>query len=224
MNSKFTLIIDFDSTIVGIETLEYLADIVLANNPNKKQIINKISNYTDLAMNGQIPFEKSLEKRLELMDIYKSDINDLVQKVVKKIDKSLISNLDFFKNNISNIYIVSGGFKSIIEPVMNVATSMKWKVYANDLIYDKDEKLIGVDLDNPLSKAFGKVNVLKSLNFKNDIIIVGDGYTDYELKKYKIAKYFLAYTKYIHRDSVVLKSDQKCNNFDQVINFLKKKY
>tara|TARA_B000000475_G_scaffold255489_1_gene235217 strand:- start:559 stop:1086 length:528 start_codon:yes stop_codon:yes gene_type:complete len=175
-------------------------------------------------MNGQIPFEKSLEKRLELMDIYKSDINDLVQKVVKKIDKSLISNLDFFKNNISNIYIVSGGFKSIIEPVMNVATSMKWKVYANDLIYDKDEKLIGVDLDNPLSKAFGKVNVLKSLNFKNDIIIVGDGYTDYELKKYKIAKYFLAYTKYIHRDSVVLKSDQKCNNFDQVINFLKKKY
>ena len=59
MKSQFSLIIDFDSTIIGVETLECLAEIVLSDKQNKKQIINKISNYTDLAMSGQIPFEKS---------------------------------------------------------------------------------------------------------------------------------------------------------------------
>ena len=75
MKSKFSLIIDFDSTIVGVETLECLADIVLANNPNKKQLINKISNYTDLAMNGEISFEKSLQERLKLLSVNKSVID-----------------------------------------------------------------------------------------------------------------------------------------------------
>ena len=32
---------------------------------------------------------------------------------------------------------------------MNITTDLKWKVYANDLIFNKDEKLIGVDLNNP---------------------------------------------------------------------------
>ena len=224
MKSKFSLIIDFDSTIVGVETLECLADIVLANNPNKKQLINKISNYTDHAMNGEISFEKSLQERLKLLSVNKSVIDQLIDKIIQKIDKSFLSNINFFKKYISNIYIVSGGFKSIIEPVMNITTDLKWKVYANDLIFNKNEKLIGVDLNNPLSKSEGKVKLLKLLNLKNDIIVVGDGYTDYELKKNNIAKYFLAYTKYQERHNVILKADKKCKNFDQVVKFLKENY
>ena len=224
MKSKFSLIIDFDSTIVGLETLECLAEVVLSKNKNKNKILNKISNYTDLAMNGQISFEKSLQERLKLMSVNKSVINVLINEVIQKIDKSFLSNLNFFKKHISNIYIVSGGFKSIIEPVMNITTDLKWKVYANDLIFNKDEKLIGVDLNNPLSKSKGKVKLLKSLDLKNDIIVVGDGYTDYEIKKYNIAKYFLAYTKYEERDKVTLKADKKCKNFNQVIEFLKENY
>ena len=107
---------------------------------------------------------------------------------------------------------------------MNITTDLKWKVYANDLIFNKDEKLIGVDLNNPLSKSKGKVKLLKSLDLKNDIIVVGDGYTDYELKKYNIAKYFLAYTKYEERHKITLKADKKCINFDQVVEFLKENY
>ncbi len=222
MKPQFHLIIDFDSTIVGVETLECLAEIVLSK--NKNQIINKISNYTNLAMNGEISFEKSLEYRFNLMSVNKKHINKLINKINESFDQSFIKNLDFFKQNSSNIYIVSGGFKSIIESVMLCNTNFQWNVFANDFIFNDSDKLIGVDFKNPLAHSIGKVNIIKSLNLKHDIIVVGDGYTDYEIKKYNLAKYFLAYTKYIQRDNVICHSDKNCSDFDQVVNFLKSNY
>ena len=59
MQSRFSIIIDFDSTIISVETLESLADISLSNQDNKTQLLQEISHYTNLAMNGEITFEKS---------------------------------------------------------------------------------------------------------------------------------------------------------------------
>ena len=75
MKSKFSLIIDFDSTIISLETLECLAEIALFKNKNKNKIIDKISDYTKLAMNGDITFEESLEYRFNLIEVNKSHIN-----------------------------------------------------------------------------------------------------------------------------------------------------
>ena len=224
MKSQFSLIIDFDSTIVGTETLECLAEIALSKNPNKKQIINKISSYTDLDMSGQIPFEKSLEYRFNLMDINKGHIEILIKQMSKNLDSSFFNNLDFFKKNSSDIYIVSGGFQNIIESVMVSSTNFEWNIFANELIFNKEDKLVGVNLDNPLAHSIGKVNLIKSLNLKTDIIIVGDGYTDYEIKKYNLAKYFLAYTKHVKRENVISNADKICTNFNQVVKFVEKNY
>ena len=224
MDSKFSLIIDFDSTIIGLETLECLAEISLSNHKNKTEIINKISDYTNLAMNGQISFEKSLECRLDLMNVNSKHISQLIKEIVKNFDQSFFENLDFFKKNSSNIYIVSGGFKSIIESVMFSVTNFKWNIFANNFIFNEEKKMTGINTNNPLAHSFGKVNLIKSLNLKNDIIVVGDGYTDYEIKKHNLAKYFLAYTKYVQRDNVICNADKICTNFNHVINFLKQNY
>jgi len=224
MSSQFSLIIDFDSTIVGLETLECLAEITLSKHKNKTEIINKISNYTNLAMNGQISFEKSLEDRLNLMNINRNHIVQLIKEISKNFDQSFSENLDFFKKNSSNIYIVSGGFQSIIESVMLSTTNFKWNIFANNFIFNEENKLIGINRDNPLAHSFGKVKLIKSLNLKNDIIVVGDGYTDYEIKKHNVAKYFLAYTKHVQRDNIICNADKICTNFHQVINFLNQNY
>ena len=47
--------------------------------------------------------------------------------------------------------------------------------------------------------------------------MVGDGYTDYEVKKYNAADIFIAYTENINRKSVVKNADIVANNFDKVI-------
>ena len=118
INSKFALIIDFDSTIVSLESLEYIAELSLKDNKNKNYSINKINDLTSLAMNGDISFEDSLEGRLALMDISNNHIIDTVDYLKTKIDNSFKNNIDFFQDFINDIYIVSGGFQSIIHPLM----------------------------------------------------------------------------------------------------------
>ena len=123
MDSKFSLIIDFDSTIINLETLEFLASVSLDGNNQKDKIIKKVSHYTDLAMNGDITFQESLNLRFKLMGIHKNDIDNVIDILNDKIDLSFLENIDFFKRNLDNIYIVSGGFKSIIHPVLLSSTN-----------------------------------------------------------------------------------------------------
>ena len=221
MASKFSLIIDFDSTIISLETLEYLASISLYNNNQKNEIIKKISHYTNLAMNGEITFEESLDIRLNLMGITKSHINKAIDGLSDKLDSTFLDNIDFLKEYLDDIYIVSGGFKSIIEPIL-LSAKVNWKIFANEFRFDKDDNVIGIDTNNPLAFSKGKVELVKKLNLNNDIIIIGDGYTDYEVKKYGLAKYFLAYTAHAKRDTVIVHADKVCQDFDQVLEFFKK--
>ena len=223
MKSKFSLIIDFDSTIIGVETLECLANIVLSNHKNKNQIIKKISNYTTLAMNGEISFEESLDCRFDLMQASSNHILQAIDKLTKQVDESFLRNLDFFRENKNNIYIVSGGFYSIIDSVLFSTTNTKWNIFANTLIVHNN-KVAGIEKENPLAYSMGKVNLIKSLNLDGDIIMVGDGYTDYEVKKFNVAKYFLAYTKYVERSNVIGEADLICEDFSQVVSFLRKNY
>ena len=139
MNSKFSLIIDFDSTIVSLETLECLAEIALSKKNNRDQIIKQISYYTKLAMNGEITFEKSLKYRFDLMDINHQHIKQVIKELKEKIDKTFIQNIDFFKKNKDDIYIVSGGFSSIIDEVLLANTNIKWNIFANNFIFNKDD-------------------------------------------------------------------------------------
>ena len=221
MASKFSLIIDFDSTIISLETLEYLASISLYNNNQKNEIIKKISHYTNLAMNGEITFEESLDIRLNLMGITKSHINKAIDGLSDKLDSTFLDNIDFLKEYLDDIYIVSGGFKSIIQPIL-LSTNVNWNIFANEFKFDKDDNVIGIDTNNPLAFSKGKVELVKKLNLNNDIIIIGDGYTDYEVKKYGLAKYFLAYTAHAKRDTVIVHADKVCQDFDQVLEFFKK--
>jgi len=224
MSSKFSLIIDFDSTIISLETLECLADISIKNSLKKKEKIKKISHYTNLAMNGDITFEESLKLRFNLMRINRFNINDSIKFLKGKIDNSFLDNINFFKEHIHSVYIVSGGFKSIIKPILNSILEVNWNIYANEFIFDNIGNVIGIEKSNPLSLSKGKVKLVKSLNLTNDVIIVGDGYTDYEIKKFNVATYFLAYTAHVRRDNVIKKSDMICNNFYDVIDFIDKKY
>jgi len=60
-------IIDFDSTFTQVEAMEELAAISLKNDPEKEAIIEQIKHLTDLAMDGKMPFNKSLKARIALL-------------------------------------------------------------------------------------------------------------------------------------------------------------
>ena len=223
MDSKLAIVIDFDSTIISVESLEILANSSLKNNPQKNQILNQISDYTNLAMNGHITFEESLNMRFDLMKINSDDIKKTIAEIKSKIDHSFLNNINFFEQNIENVYIISGGFKTIIQSTIGSISKLNWNIYANEFLFNENNHIIGINKDNPLAFSKGKVEIIKKLNLDCDVIIIGDGYTDYEVKKFHAAKYFLAYTAHINRENVSANADLICKNFNEVIDFINKK-
>ena len=224
MSSKYSLIIDFDSTILSVESLEFAATVSLKKKSNKNLILEKINYITNKAMNGEISFQESISKRLNLMDIKESHIKIATDKLINKVDKSFLDNLDFFKKNFNDVFIISGGFKKMIDSILKQKTNIDWQIFGNEIIFDKETKKASLNTKNPLAYSKGKVKIIKNLNLKNDIIAIGDGYTDYEIKKYGLAKYFIAYTNHIKRDNVIKNADINCKNFNEVIQFLKSNY
>jgi len=220
------LIIDFDSTFIKIETLDAIADIVFKNKPNKHLLINKIKQITSDAMLGYIPFDSALSNRIKLLNAHKGHIKQTITFIKKNISNSFVQNKKFFINNSENCYIVSGGFKDIIFPIVKSFGVKEENIFANTLIYDNNNYIKSIDKNNSLSKDLGKVLVLKNLKKElkgnKKYIIVGDGYTDYELKKHNEADIFIQFIENINRKTLNNKADIIANNFNQVINFIEK--
>ena len=211
------IIIDYDSTFIKVESLDELSKI---SNGNDETINNKISEITNLGMEGKISFSDSLRKRLELIECSKEDIVKTVEILEKKVSDSFKNNISFLKNNAENILIVSSGFHELIEPIVIQYGIKKENIFANKFLYDKN-KVIGYDKKNPLSKSQGKVNILKELKLKGEVHVIGDGYTDYEIKKEGLANYFYLFIENIKRESVVKNADYLLKSLDQFINIIK---
>ena len=210
-------IIDYDSTFIKVESLDELSKI---SNGEDETINNKISEITNLGMEGKISFSDSLRKRIELIECNKEDIVKTVEILEKKVSDSFKNNISFLKNNAENILIVSSGFHELIEPIVIQYGIKKENIFANKFLYDNN-KVIGYDKKNPLSKSQGKVNILKELKLKGEVHVIGDGYTDYEIKKEGLANYFYLFIENIKRESVVKSADYLLKSLDQFIKIIK---
>lgn len=172
-------VIDFDSTFISLEGLDELARISLKNSPEK---IAEIQSITREGMVGKIGFRDSLEKRLMSMNFTKSDVEKTIKILRKNITPSILRNKKFFKANKERIYIISGGFEELILPVVEDFGILKDHVLANKFLL-KNGKAVGFDKERETSQAQGKAAAVRNLNLSGEVIVVGDGYTDLEIKK-----------------------------------------
>lgn len=210
-------IIDFDSTIIQTEGLDELAQIVLKDNPKKVKILAEIKKITSLGMEGSISFSKSLRKRLALLNIYKAHLEELKKTLRKKISPSVLRNKHFFDFYKDQIYIISGGFKEFILPVMEEFKTPSQHILANTFKFNRLEKVIGFDTKNPLATDSGKVTAIKNLGLKGEIIVLGDGFTDLQIKQMGVAKRFIAFTENVRREQVVKNADSVVRSFDEFL-------
>ena len=218
MKKEINLILDFDSTIVELETIEVLADFSLKKNPEKNKIYNKIKDMTNLAMSGKLSFAKALSKRISLLEANKTDVNKTINFLKEKVSYSFIKNLSYFNKYNKNCFIVSGGFKEIIIPVLENFNFIEKNIYANTFNFNQKNEIVSIDKNNPLSKDKGKNLIIKNLKGYN--IIVGDGYTDYEVKKYGNADLFIQFTGNINRSELNQNADFISTDFSEIIEFI----
>jgi D-3-phosphoglycerate dehydrogenase len=217
MKQNIYFIIDFDSTFIKVEAFEALADILLKDHPEQEEHRKQIVHLTNQGMDGSISFRESLERRLSLLAPQKQHLPQLITRLKGSVSESFKRNKEFFQRYSNNIYIISNGFKEIIEPIVTEYGIKSENILANEFRFDSEGKIVGVDTDNPLSANGGKVEQLKKLNLPGDIYVIGDGYTDYEIKQAGLANKFFAFTENVERENVKNKADHITPSLDEFL-------
>jgi D-3-phosphoglycerate dehydrogenase / 2-oxoglutarate reductase len=212
------LIIDFDSTLIEVEALDELAALALADRPGGVEIAAEIARITDLGMEGKLPIDESLRRRLTLLDARRADVETLATALKGRITPSFRTNAAFFERNRERIYVISNGFKDYIVPVVKELSIDGAHVFANTFVYDVDGRIVGYDHQNPLAQRGGKSKQLLALNLSGEIYVIGDGYTDWQMTETGRVTKFIAYAGNVDRPTVTAKTDCVVDNFDEFIS------
>jgi D-3-phosphoglycerate dehydrogenase len=210
-------VFDFDSTLTQVEALDILAEISLDGNPERDGVVKKIQEITDLGIDGDISFTDSLSQRIALLKANKSHLGKLIDRLRGQISKSVAENREFFDEYKDDIYVISCGFKEFIIPIVAEYNIDADRVYANTFKYDENGTIVGFDRDNPLAKHNGKIDCLKGIGLKGEIQVIGDGYSDYQMRKAGIADKFFAYTENVARKKVLDIADYITPSFDEFL-------
>ena len=218
MSAPATFVFDFDSTLVRLETLEALADLALAGAPQAEAIRAEISRLTDAAMAGEVEFGEALRRRLALLPLTRDHVEALAGRIVDDLTPSVARNAAFFRANADRIVIVSGGFREIIAPAAARLGVPSDRIFANDLVYDDEGRVTGVDARNPLSAAGGKARALEHLSLAGPVIMIGDGWTDAEVRQAGVADRFYAFTEVVRRPAVIAAADAEAASMDELLH------
>jgi D-3-phosphoglycerate dehydrogenase / 2-oxoglutarate reductase len=218
-----TLVLDFDSTFTKVEALDVLAEHLFASDPTRLSDLKSIKDLTELAMSGEIGFGEAITKRIQILRPTRDDIAALAEKLKTEVSASIERNAKVFSQYPGKIRILSGGFHEFIEPVVAEYGIKPEHILANRLIFDDKGVAIGVDQDNPLSKDGGKILALQSWKLSGNVVMIGDGWTDYEVFKGGAADRFYAYTENVSRPKVVamtghIETSQAVASFDEVLH------
>src|SRR5258706_1457536 len=217
MKPAKNFVIDFDSTFTKVEAFDVLAEISLKDHPEKESIQKQIFEITNQGMDGSLSLRESIEKRIKLLAPHRNHLTQLISHLKSVVSDSFNRNKEFFTTHSENIFIISNGFREFIEPVVMEFGIKKENIFANEFLFDDSGKVIGFNKDNPLSSNNGKTEQLKRLNLPGDVYVIGDGYTDYEIKHSGLANKFYAFTENVEREKVLAKADHITPSLDEFL-------
>lgn len=211
-----SLVFDFDSTIVDCETLELVSEIALAGRDDAAQVLEDVKRITALGMEGAMPFGESLSRRMALIAPTRAQVAHVADTLVARITPSFLRARETIAAERDTLYIVSGGFDELIFPVSDHLGFHRSHVFANSFVYDEAGVATGVDSARPTAHAGGKTRAVEAAQLPRPLAIVGDGWTDYEIRQSGAADMFIAYVEHARREKVVAQADALAASFEEV--------
>ena len=188
---------DVDSTVIAEEGIDTLADFL-----GKGEAVAEL---TKQAMEGSTKFQDALKARLDLMEPSREQILDCLEKEPLELSEGIASLVESLHEAGKDVFLVSGGFRIMIEPVAKELCISKTNIYANTILFDDDAKgtYKGFDANEPTSQDMGKPRALEMIASKygyENMVMVGDGATDAQAKP--PAKAFIGYGGVVVREAV----------------------
>ena len=120
------------------------------------------------------------------------------------------------------VFLVSGGFRAMIEPVAELLSIPKERIFANQLLFGEDGSYAGFDDKEPTSKSGGKplvVGTLMKTHGFQRLVAIGDGATDLETRP--PAAGFIGFGGVVVRQKVKEGADWFVTDFAELIAPLK---
>lgn len=203
-----SVVFDVDSTLSGIEGIDWLA----------KQRGDEVAAWsaalTDRAMRGEIPIEAVYGERMRAVSPTLSEIERLGQEYVVRVAPHAEETLSALKDANVRIVMVSGGLREAILPLAAMLGVDQESVYAVSVFFDDRGSYKGFDEASPLTRQTGKKTTVLGLGLEDPVLAVGDGMTDCEMKS--VVDSFAAFTGFTRREPVIARADFVIENFDQL--------
>ena len=199
-NTKFqSVILDVDSTLCGVEGIDWLA------RRRSADVAAKTTALTQRAMNGEIALESVYGERLALIRPTLRDIAALSVEYQRTMAPGAAVAIAKMRKAGVHLVLVSGGIRRAIEPLALELGLARDDLFAVELRWDASGDYMGFDTESPLATQHGKLEVVRSLKLDPPKLAVGDGATDVEMRQAVDA--FAAFTGFVRRASVVKQAD-----------------
>lgn len=208
---------DVDSTVITEEGIDVLADY-LGKGAQVKEL-------TKRAMEGNnLTFDKALQLRLDLLQPNLQQIQQLLQERPLELTPGVEDLMHTLQGHGVDVFLVSGGFRIMIEPVAKQLCIAKDRIVANTLLFDEATgAYTGFDPNEPTSADMGKRKALQQIKDENEyevMIMIGDGATDAQAKP--PADAFIGFGGVVVREPVKQSADCFVTSFEPLTALVKR--
>lgn len=217
------IIFDVDSTLLQVESLDFAVARALDGQPGGKARAAELTEITDKGMAGALDFRQSLEVRISMAALQRSDVEDAAQALASQLTPGMGDLLTKLRVRSLGVFAVSGGFSELITPALEALGFAPGEMRANRFVFDEAGKVSDFDRDNPLSRSGGKGPVaaaLKSLTGADLAVMIGDGITDYEAFASGGADAFIGFGGVVRREAVAERAPAYADSVKELAKML----
>jgi phosphoserine phosphatase len=194
MRRYAAIVLDADSTIAGIEGIDWLA---ARRGPDVQRAVESL---TTRAMNGEVALESVYGERLRVIGATADDLAALADAYEAAVAPGAADAIAALHAAGVQVHVVSGGLRPALLPMTRSLGIADTNVHAVEPVADADGRFRSA-APSPLTTQSGKAEVVRALALPRPVLAVGDGATD--LAMAPAADAFAAYIGFVRRDAVV---------------------
>ncbi|HET9424661.1 MAG TPA: HAD-IB family phosphatase [Gemmatimonadaceae bacterium] len=207
-----SVVLDVDSTVSGVEGIEWLAS------RRDPVVAAEVAKLTTQATEGEIALESVYGRRLEAVLPTEPEITELARFYERRLAPRAAEVITELREAGVRLVLVSGGIRQAVLPLGLRLGFTPAEVFAVRVTFNEDGSYGGFDDVSPLTTTSGKATVVQRLYLPRPLLAVGDGATD--LAARPSADAFAAFTGFAYRPSVVRGADHELSSFDQLLRLV----
>lgn len=207
---------DVDSTFCSDESIDEIAAFL--------GVGDAVATLTASAMGGTVTFQDALRDRLNLMQCSRPQMDAFLAAHPPQISPGIPELVQALQARGTSIYLVSGGFRVVIEPIADLMGIPRANVFANTLRWDEAGNYVGFDPEEFTSQSGGKARAVAHIRARDghDVVVaMGDGATDVEARGEGAAAIFVGYGGVVMREGVARAADWYVTSFEPLVAALK---